>query len=169
MTDWITACLGLGGNIGDVRAAMISALAKLDGERSIRVVDVSPIYKTPPWGNEDQDWFLNACALVKTTLSAKDLLDACLDAEKSLKRIRKERWGPRTIDLDILIYGDKRVDEPNLQIPHPRIAERVFVLKPMADLLPDAVIDGITIGELLAQADASQIEVSDGGKDWFSE
>ena len=98
------ATLGLGGNIGDPVQAMAEALRALDARPDSRVLAVSRLYRTPPWGKTDQDWFFNACALVETMLAPEALLDTCLDIERVMKRERKERWGPRTIDIDVLTF-----------------------------------------------------------------
>ena len=119
--------LSLGGNIGDPSNTIEDALGHLSSQRGIRVVTRSPFYRTPPWGKTDQADFINACALVRTTLSAQALLKACLDVEDGMGRRRAERWGPRTIDIDILTYGEEVIEEDNLIVPHPYLAERAFV------------------------------------------
>ena len=134
--------LGIGGNIGDVFANMQESINILNSHKALTVTAISPVYKTPPWGVEDQDWFLNACVELETSLSPKSLLVECLGIEKQLNRTRKIRWGPRTIDMDILIYGDLSVDIPECQIPHPRMHERAFVLKPLLDIAGDLEVFG---------------------------
>jgi 2-amino-4-hydroxy-6-hydroxymethyldihydropteridine diphosphokinase len=136
------AFIGLGGNIGDPAAAMASALRALDGDAGTRVTDVSPLYRTPPWGRTDQPDFLNAVAEIRTLHEPLALLDLCLAIERGLKRVRRERWGPRIIDIDILLYAGRRVNVPGLEIPHPRMLERAFVLVPLADIAPDLEIGG---------------------------
>lgn len=101
---WRVATLGLGGNLGDPRKAMAEALRALDAREDCVVEAVSRLYRTPPWGKTDQAWFFNACAQVKTTLKPEALLDTCLDIERLMKRVRDERWGPRTLDIDVLTY-----------------------------------------------------------------
>lgn len=161
------ATLGLGGNLGDPRRAMAEALQALDARPDCRVVAVSRLYRTPPWGKTDQDWFFNACAEVETTLDPEALLDTCLDIEQAMKRIRKERWGPRTIDIDILTFdGLHRVSE-KLELPHPRMTERGFVLMPLADFAPDLRVEGRTVSEWLGDADRTGIEVADEDVDWW--
>lgn len=152
-----TAYLGLGGNLGDPRAAMAAALRALDAGESISVVAVSSIYRTPPWGKTDQPDFLNAVAEVSTTLSPRLLLDRCLYAERELKRVRNERWGPRLIDLDILWFDGRQIAEGDLEIPHPRMLDRAFVLVPMAEIAPDLVLGGETADSRARSIDRSGI------------
>ncbi len=132
-----TAYIGLGSNLGDREAACRKAIELLG--RAGRVVKVSSLYCTEPAGYEDQGEFINAVAELETELSPEDLLAACREIESGLGRKREIRWGPRTIDLDILLYGDHVVDLPALKIPHPLIATRGFVLVPLAEIAPEAV------------------------------
>lgn len=159
--------LGLGGNLGDPARAMGEALRLLDQGPDTRVAAVSPLYRTPPWGKTDQPDFLNAAAELRTRLSPHDLLELCLDAEHKLKRVRNERWGPRLIDIDILLFGDRRVQEPGLDIPHPRLLERAFVLVPLAAIAPDLVMDGRTIAEHALSVEQAGIEELPSGRDWW--
>lgn len=147
--------IGLGGNIGDPLAAMRSALAALDDHPDCKVERVSSVWKTPPWGVTDQPDFLNASAAVSTRLEPRQFLDLCLSIEKELKRVRDQRWGPRSIDIDILFFGDHIIGEEGLNVPHPRIADRAFVLVPLAEIAPDTQISGTRIAQLAAQADIS--------------
>jgi 2-amino-4-hydroxy-6-hydroxymethyldihydropteridine diphosphokinase len=130
----IRAAIGIGSNLGDpcenVRAA-VSALS-----RAGRVIAQSSLYRTKPWGRSDQPEFCNAVALIDTELEARALLEALKALEDQLGRKPGERWGPRVIDLDILLYGERRVDEPGLHIPHPRLFERGFALIPLAEVDP---------------------------------
>lgn len=158
MVKSVTAYIGLGGNIGDVFENMKAALQSLDSHSQLSVQSISSVYKTPPWGIEDQDWFLNACASVHTTLTAQQLLSVCLEAEMALKRVRNIKWGPRTIDLDVLIFGDEHIAEDNLQVPHPRMHEREFVLKPMADIAPNLHLQEKTISQWLEAIEAGEIQ-----------
>ena len=105
---------------------------------------------TEPWGKTDQEWFLNAAVAIDTSLSARQLLEVCLGIETAMGRVREEKWGPRIIDLDVLTYGNETIDEDGLQVPHPYIAEREFVLEPLAEIAPDLIIDGKTVKEHLA-------------------
>ena len=153
----VEVLLGLGGNLGDPAAAIAAALARLDAA-GVRVTRRSHLYRTAPWGVTDQPDFLNLCAAAETTLAPRALLSLVQRIEAELGRERRERWGPRTIDIDILAYGDDVVNEPDLKIPHPRMTERAFVLVPLAEIAPDAVIAGKTVRAWAAAADRSGIE-----------
>lgn len=159
--------IGLGGNLGDPRAAMRAALAVLAGDPAIHLARVSSLYRTPPWGKTDQPDFLNAAAEVSTALSPRELLDLCLEAERKLKRVRQERWGPRLIDIDILVFGDLTVHESGLEIPHPRMLERAFVLAPLAEIVPDFVAQGRPLSAWLSGVDTAGIERQASGRDWW--
>jgi 2-amino-4-hydroxy-6-hydroxymethyldihydropteridine diphosphokinase len=152
------AYLGLGSNLGDKRAMLTGALARLDATPGIRVTARSRFYRTPPWGDTNQDWFLNAAAALDTTLSPADLLAACLQVERQLGRVRERKWGPRSIDIDVLAYGQEAVDDPDLVLPHPFVLQRAFVLKPLADIAPDLAIGGTSVRDALAQLDQTGIE-----------
>ena len=129
--------LGLGSNLGDKRAHIVRAVELL---REIsRVHQVSSLFKTEPVGNRDQDWFLNCAVEIETTLDPRQLLAAVLSIERKLKRIRKIKYGPRTIDIDILFYARHVVDESGLAIPHPRLHQRLFVLAPLREICPGFV------------------------------
>lgn len=133
----VRAAIALGSNLGDRQMHLDGAVAAL--ERVGRVVAVSAYVETDPVGGpEGQGPYLNAVAVVDTDLVPRELLDACLAIEAENGRIRRERWGPRTLDLDILLYGDQTVDEPGLVIPHPEMSRRGFVLGPLAEVWPDA-------------------------------
>ena len=141
------AYVGLGANLGDREATIRAAAAALPG-----VVAVSELRETEPVGVANQPPFLNGAAALETELSARELLDSLLAIERELGRERRERWGPRTIDLDLLLYGEERIDEPGLAVPHPRLHERRFALEPLADLDPDLVVPGRgRVSELLAE------------------
>lgn len=163
------AYLGLGGNLGDPAASMGAALRMLDADPLTEVVAVSSLYRTPPWGKTDQPDFLNATAEVLTGHSPRELLDLCLDAERKLKRVRQERWGPRLIDIDILVFGDEAVHEHGLDVPHPRMLERAFVLAPLAEIAPDVMMKGKTLAAWLAELDIAGIERQPAGRDWWKE
>ncbi len=163
------AMLGLGGNVGDPVHAMAEALRLLDRRPDCRVLSVSSVYRTPPWGKTDQADFFNACASVETILPPVELLDACLAIEKDMKRVRVERWGPRTIDIDVLAYGDLSMTDERLELPHPRMTDRGFVLKPLADFAPDLVIRGKSIAEWLRGADVTGIENAGQAPGWWRE
>jgi 2-amino-4-hydroxy-6-hydroxymethyldihydropteridine diphosphokinase len=164
---WRSATLGLGGNLGDPRRAMAEALRALDARPDCRVTAVSRLYRTPPWGKTDQDWFFNACAEVETTLGPEMLLETCLEIERAMKRVRKERWGPRTIDIDLLTFDDQSIVTDTLHLPHPRMTERGFVLMPLADFAADLSVGGRTIREWLNRADVTGIDVADENVDWW--
>ena len=161
------ATLGLGGNIGDPVRSMAEALRMLDARPDCRVVAVSLLYRTPPWGKTDQDWFFNACALVETTLAPEALLDTCLDIERVMKRERKERWGPRTIDIDVLTFEGVAQSGGRLELPHPRMTGRGFVLMPLADIAPGLVVAGRAVADWLGDADVAGIEPASAGPDWW--
>jgi len=145
------AYVGLGSNLGD-REELIRRAAQLLGAKR-----VSAIVETEPWGYVEQPKFLNAVAELETQLPARALLDQLLDVERALGRERiGPRWGPRTIDLDLLVFGDETIDEPGLTVPHPQIASRLFVLKPLAGLAPSLEIPGFgTVSALLARLQSS--------------
>ena len=161
------AYVGLGGNIGDPAATMATALRAIDASPDARVSAVSSLYRTPPWGKTDQPDFLNAVAEIRTTLAARALLDLCLATERSLKRVRAERWGPRIIDMDILVFGDKTIDEDGLQVPHPRMLERAFVLAPLAEVAPGLMLSGMAAADRLASLDRAGIARLPGGDAWW--
>jgi 2-amino-4-hydroxy-6-hydroxymethyldihydropteridine diphosphokinase len=140
----VQACIGLGANLGDAVAAVQGALQALDALPDTRVLKASRLYRTPAWGNTDQPAFVNAAALIDTTLDARDLLDHMLSIERDFGRDRTgvERWSARTLDLDLLLYGDAVIDEPGLHVPHPHLHERAFALVPLVEVAPDAVIPG---------------------------
>ena len=129
-----TAYLGLGANLGDRLANLQRAVDLLAEVSGLRVARSSRVYETEPVGGPEQPEYLNAVVEVETDLAPHDLLEACLSLETRMGRVRAEPWGPRTIDVDVLTYGDETVDEPDLVIPHPRMHERGFVLVPLAEL-----------------------------------
>ncbi|SRR5687768_10333738 len=136
----VTAYVAIGSNLGDREATIRSALLMLDKVEGVRVGRVSTLFENPSIGGpDDAPAFLNAAAEVTTTLDAASLLRRLLAIERSLGRQRRERWAPRTIDLDLLLFGNSTIDEPHLTVPHPRMHERLFVLKPLAEIAPDAV------------------------------
>jgi 2-amino-4-hydroxy-6-hydroxymethyldihydropteridine diphosphokinase len=164
---FLQATIGLGGNIGDPPQAMAQALRSLEARDDCRVMAVSRLYRTPPWGKTDQADFFNACALLETSLSAKDLLDLCLSIERGMKRVRIERWGPRTIDIDVLTYGDRQIHEEGLDVPHPRMVERGFVLMPLADIAAGLKVFDKSVSAWLSQADVAGIAVATESRDWW--
>lgn len=158
----IEATLGLGGNVGDVVAAFGQALSSLAAHPQVALLCLSSVYRTPPWGKLDQPDFMNMAALVETSLPPQELLALCLDLERQSGRERRERWGPRTLDIDILTYGSGTIDEPGLQVPHPRLAERAFVLAPLAEIAPAITIDGRTVSALWGEMNEPGLQVEPG-------
>jgi 2-amino-4-hydroxy-6-hydroxymethyldihydropteridine diphosphokinase len=139
----VTSYIGLGSNLGDREEYLRRALELLRAEPDIDVASVSSVRETDPVGILDQPRFLNAVARVETDLGPRRLLDRLLAAERTLGRRRDgPRFGPRTIDLDLLLYGDEEIDEPELTVPHPRLAERLFVVEPLHELDPGLVVPG---------------------------
>jgi len=154
----MTLCyIGLGSNLGDRKQYIRQALDRLAQQPGVTLLRVASLYETAPWGKIDQDRFLNTVAEIETTLTPLNLLQALLQIEASLGRIRGEKWGPRTIDLDLLLYGEQEIHLPRLQVPHPYLAERAFVLVPLAELCPDLVLpDGREIKQLAEDSTGCQ-------------
>ena len=145
------AYVGLGANLGPREQTLGRAVELIGQAPGVDVVAVSELRETDPVGVVDQPRFLNGAAALETTLTARELLDLLLDVERELGRVRAERWGPRVVDLDLLLYGDETLDEPGLRVPHPRLHERRFALEPLAELDPDVSIPGRgRVSELLA-------------------
>ncbi len=137
------AYIGLGANVGPREETLRRAVELLAAEDGIEVIAVSNLRETDPVGVVDQPRFLNGAVAVETTLLPRELLDVLLRTERTLGRVRDEtRWGPRTVDLDLLVYADEVVDEPGLRVPHPHLQERRFALEPLAELDPGLVIPG---------------------------
>ena len=148
------AYVGLGANLGDREATIRRAVGLLAVTEGIHVVRVSTLRETEPWGPIEQPPFLNGAAELETDLRPRELLEVLLDVERRLGRVRGERYGPRTIDLDLLLYGHTIVDEPGLTVPHPRLDERRFVLEPLVELDPELTVpDRGRAAELLAALD----------------
>lgn len=149
------AYISLGSNLGDREATLRRALDLLRQDREIDVVAVSAFRETEPVGFTDQPRFVNAAAALDTELPARALLERLLAVERALGRTREgPRFGPRTVDLDLLLYGDERIAEPGLRVPHPRLHERRFALEPLAELDPEVVVPGRgPVGALLAELD----------------
>lgn len=147
------AYVGLGANLGPREETLRRALDLLARQEGIEIVAVSTLRETDPVGIVDQPRFLNGAVAVDTTLEPRDLLAALLGIERALGRVRDgSRWGPRTVDLDLLLYGDEIVDEPGLRVPHPRLHERRFALEPLAELDPELEIPGRgRVSDLLGQ------------------
>ncbi|MBK7117381.1 MAG: 2-amino-4-hydroxy-6-hydroxymethyldihydropteridine diphosphokinase [Proteobacteria bacterium] len=150
MTPWIPAYVGIGSNLGDSRARVGAAFDALGALVDTKLVARSRLYRTRPFGPVQQGDFINAAAGLLTKLSALDLLAALRATESAQGRVRSERWGPRTLDLDLLVYGDRRIAEADLVVPHPGIAERGFVLAPLNDIAPALDVPGMgRVEELL--------------------
>lgn len=153
--------LGLGANLGDRRETLRLAIAGI--REVLDDVRVSSLYESAPWGVTDQPAFLNAVARGRTTLEPLDLLDAAQAIENRLGRVREEHWGPRVIDIDILLYGSEIIDEPRLTVPHPYLTQRGFVLRPLADLAAGLTLpDGSLVGELLTTVDQRDLRRIEG-------
>ena len=138
------AYLGIGSNLGDRLGYLQLAVDELTAGAGIEVVAVSRVYETSPVGGPPQDAYLNAVVAIDTDLDPFDLLRVCRQIEARAERVRAERWGPRTLDVDVLLVGDCRIDDPVLTVPHPRMWERGFVLAPLRDVAPDLVDAGAT-------------------------
>lgn len=157
-----TAYVGLGSNLGDSRQQVLDAFVALDGLPHTRLLQRSRLYRTPPWGRLDQPAYVNAAAALETTLEPAVLLDALLGIERAAGRVRAERWGPRTLDLDLLLYGDDVIDVAGLTVPHPHLSERAFVLLPLADIAPQREVPGKgRVHDLLDRVDTGDCEPLD--------
>lgn len=144
------ATIGLGSNIGDKAANIDAAIKLLTRDGAITVVARSRNYRSAPWGVTDQDWFVNAAIAVATELSAHALLLRCQQVENDMGRVRRQRWGPRLIDVDVLTYRNETIREPDLIVPHPLISERAFVLLPLRDVAPEMRIEGRSLNEMIS-------------------
>jgi 2-amino-4-hydroxy-6-hydroxymethyldihydropteridine diphosphokinase len=143
------AVVALGSNIGDKAGHIASAIEALCADGRVRVAKCSANYRTAPWGVTDQDWFVNAVVAVVTNVPVHELLARCQAVERKLGRERTIKWGPRVIDLDILVYKDVVLNEPDLILPHPHITARAFVLRPLLDVAPELVLKEHTVREWL--------------------
>jgi 2-amino-4-hydroxy-6-hydroxymethyldihydropteridine diphosphokinase len=148
--------IALGSNLGD-KAGNIDTAIRLLTETSVRLIARSRNFATEPWGKTDQDWFVNACISVATELSPRALLERCQEIERRMGRVHTEKWGPRIIDLDLLIYRDRAVREPDLVLPHPYIKDRAFVLAPLMDIAPDARLGGRSVRALYEAIDRAGV------------
>jgi len=155
------AYVGIGANVGDVETTIAEAMWQLDSMPQTSIRSQSRLYRTPPWGNTDQPPFVNAVVELQTRLTPRVLLDQLLDIEIRFGRDRSEgeKWGPRELDLDLLIFGNEQLDEPGLHVPHPHLHERAFVLVPLAEIAPKLDIAGVgRVADLVAAVDTSGIE-----------
>jgi 2-amino-4-hydroxy-6-hydroxymethyldihydropteridine diphosphokinase len=156
--------VGIGGNVGEVETTIAEAMWALDSLPQTSIRAQSRMYRTPPWGNTEQPPFINAVVELQTRLTPRVLLDLLLDIELRFGRDRSEseKWGPRELDLDLLIYGDEQLDEPGMHVPHPRLHERAFVLVPLAEIAPKLEIQGVgRVSELVGAVDTAGIEALD--------
>jgi len=155
-----SALIALGGNVGDVRTTFEKAISHICGMAQAELKARSSDYATPPWGEEQQDRFVNACIDVETGLDPHALLFTLhkIEARFGRNRAREQRWGPRTLDLDLLAYDDVSIDKPELTLPHPRLFERGFVLVPLAEIAPHRLIAGRTAAAALAGLSTEGIE-----------
>ncbi len=142
MNPAVIAYVGLGANLGDSAATLRAALDELEALPGTRLIRASRFYRTPAWGVEEQPNFVNAVAALETTLPARELLERLFAIERhhGRDRSREQRWGPRMLDLDLLLHGDVLIDEPGLQVPHPQLHRRGFVLVPLVEIAPDLQI-----------------------------
>jgi 2-amino-4-hydroxy-6-hydroxymethyldihydropteridine diphosphokinase len=156
----VVAYVGLGANVGEPRRQLIEALARLTATEEVEVVKVSSFYLNPPLGPPDQPWFVNAVAQLRTRLTPEELLRVLHRVEQDLGRVRRERWGPRLIDLDLLLYNGVILSGPDLCLPHPEMHRRPFVLVPLAQIAPQAWHPAFekTVAELLAELDLEKRE-----------
>ena len=157
------AWIGLGGNLPESRQALVAAVGALASVGPVG--PISSLYRSAPRERTDQPDFLNAALWIATSLEAVDLMAAILGVEVSLGRVRAEKWGPRLIDIDILIYGGMAIDIAGLTIPHPRLTERAFALAPLVDVMPETVINGKPAEQWLAQLGRKGLKVV-AGPEW---
>jgi 2-amino-4-hydroxy-6-hydroxymethyldihydropteridine diphosphokinase len=152
--------IALGGNVGDVRATFRTAIPHICGMAHAALTARSSDYRTPPWGDEQQAPFVNACVEIETSLDPHTLLLVLQKVEQKFGRDRtsERRWGPRTLDLDVIAYDDVSLQKPELTLPHPRLFERAFVLVPLAEIAPHRVIAGQRVGDALARLSQEGIE-----------
>lgn len=144
------AAISLGSNLGDRTAYLVAALQAIDARPDCLLVSVSSVYRTQPWGKTDQGEFLNLCAIIDTSLAPLALLDVVKGIERTLGRTESERWGPREIDIDLLVFDGVTRESEVLTLPHPRMAERLFVLAPLAEIAPGLVVAGQRVDALAA-------------------
>ena len=155
-----SALIALGGNVGDVRATFKKAIAKICGMAQAALLARSSDYATPPWGNERQSRFINACSEIETSLDPHALLFTLQKVEQSFGRDRskEERWGARTLDLDLIAYDELSLQRPELTLPHPRLFERAFVLVPLVEIVPDRLIAGRSLKAALSELSSEGIK-----------
>ena len=152
--------IGLGGNVGKVRATFQKAIANICGMTQAALLARSSDYATPPWGDQQQARFINACIEIETDLDPHALLFTLhkIESKFGRDRTKEKRWGPRTLDLDLLAYDDVAMQKPELTLPHPRLFERAFVLVPLVEIASDRIIAGRGVAAALAQLSSQGIE-----------
>ena len=153
------AYLGLGSNIGDKKNYLHRALQLLNQENKIKISKCSSFYETEPWGYTDQDVFMNIVAEIETQLTASELLQKCQKVEQELDRVREFKWGPRTMDIDILLYNDEMIETDKLKIPHPYLLERDFTVLPLAEIAPNLVINNTSIKQWATKFDEKAMKI----------
>lgn len=164
------AYISIGSNLGDRLANLVGGLQVLLANQELELTRVSSVYETAPWGKTDQPEFLNACAGFRTRLAPGELLKRCQAAEMALHRQRREHWGPRTLDVDIVLFENRQVSEPDLVIPHPRLAERAFVIIPLLELNPTVTLpDGGKVADLLPGVQGQGIWVATPAAEFLQE
>lgn len=154
----VKAFLSLGSNMGDRLEYLSKAIDKISEIQGCNILNKSRVYETEPWGYENQEAFLNLCISIETSLSPYELLESLQTIELELDRVRKIHWGPRTIDIDILLFDDIICEDDKLTIPHPRMSERAFVLIPLYDIEKNLIIDGIKLEDLINKIDTRGIK-----------
>jgi 2-amino-4-hydroxy-6-hydroxymethyldihydropteridine diphosphokinase len=150
---------GFGSNVGDKIANIETAMNALEGSGLVGTLQRSSMYRTAPWGDVDQDWFINACAIGRSQASPQELLHCCQAIEEQMGRRRTRRWGPRNIDVDILYYNAERIEQPNLRLPHPELSRRAFVLVPLLEIRPELELNGVKLADALALLDQRGIQI----------
>lgn len=149
LPPWVPAYVGIGSNLGDSVSRVGAAFEALQAVPQTLLIARSRLYRTRPVGPVEQGNFINAVAGLLTKLTAQQMLEAIRSIEHTAGRVRAERWGPRTLDLDLLVFGDQRIESPELTVPHPGIASRGFVLAPLSDIAPTLAVPGVGRVELL--------------------
>jgi len=154
----VAAWVGLGSNLDDPQAHVLAAFTELAGIRATELIRTSSLYRSAPWGGIEQPAFINAVAQLQTRLTPRELLESLLAIERRHGRVRDgKRWGPRTLDLDLLVHGEAIIHEDGLEVPHPQLAQRAFVLAPLAQIAAHLQVPGMgVVAELLRRVDASQ-------------
>jgi 2-amino-4-hydroxy-6-hydroxymethyldihydropteridine diphosphokinase len=149
---------GFGSNIGDKIANVTAAIAALRGSGLVHRLKTSSMYRTAPWGDVEQDWFINACAIGLSPAAPQDLLACCQAIEARMGRQPTRRWGPRNIDVDILFYDELEIENPGLQLPHKELLNRAFVLVPLLEIRPDLEVLGIRLADALTRLAPTEID-----------